>query len=147
MNSGLRPRNMPSTDGTLLEPQGQSRSQDADRVRDAQRTRHEHGDPSCFVSVCFETHDRHCDGHLGVTPETYPVLLTNVPWNPKAYRERMMLTIRGFNVPARRVAIRLYCLCSFLGVVGMLTQRMQQKFLASAGELDVKAVPTFGLEL
>ena len=55
------------------------------------------------VSVCFETQDGHCD--FGVTPAKHPVLLTNAPWNPKAYRECTVLR------PAMFVALQAGYLC------------------------------------
>ena len=54
------------------------------------RTYHVRGDPGCIASVCCYTHDAHCV--MWVTPAKHPVLLTDTPCDPKAYRECMMLS-------------------------------------------------------
>ena len=51
------------------------RAHDADRVRDAQRARHERGEPGRFVSVCFVTRNGHDQGvHSFGTNDTFKVV-------------------------------------------------------------------------
>ena len=68
----------------------------ADLARVVQRARHVRGVPGCFVHVCFEMQNGHCDGHeVRVALLKHPVLLREVAWNPKAYLGCMMLTMRS----------------------------------------------------
>ena len=56
-----------------------------DLARVIPRARHVRGNPGCFVHVCFEVYDGHCEGQeVRVALLLQPVLLANAPWIPEA---------------------------------------------------------------
>ena len=83
---------------------------DGDLARDVRRARHVRGDPGCFASVCFETHDGHRGGLLRrCVAHSSHLELRVAPQEREARscRERMtQIMFVTLSIPAMHVAVQ-----------------------------------------